>query len=68
MMHLFSLMGVQPPRAMKGTPNMLKARHRARTGVDPVTNVQRVGKPPRLSGLQIKSLLPHGEYNTLYID
>ena len=58
---------MQPPRAIKGTPNILKARYLV-TRVDPVINVQLVGKLPYLSSLQIKDLLLQGEQNALHID
>jgi hypothetical protein len=67
-MHHFSLTVVHPPRAMMGTPIMPKARYLNKTGVDLIINVQRVGKPLRLSGLQIQSLLPQGEQNALHVD
>jgi hypothetical protein len=68
MMYHISLKVVQPPRALRGTPLVLKSRHLMKTGADPVINVQLVGKPPRLSGLQIKSLLPQGEQNAQPVD
>ena len=67
MMYHISLKVVQPPRALRGTPLVLKSRHLMKTGADPVINVQLVGKPPRLSGLQIKSLLPQGEQNAQHV-
>jgi hypothetical protein len=67
-MRLFSLKVVHPPRAKIGTPILPTARYSKTTGADPVINVQRVGKPPRLSGLQIKRLLPHREHNALHVD
>jgi hypothetical protein len=66
MTHHFSLV-VNPTRAMKGTPNMLKARH-LRTGEDPVINDQLARTMSGQSGHQIMSLLKLKAQNALLVD
>ena len=63
MTHYFSLV-VNPTRALKGTPDMLKARY-LRTREDLVNNDQPVRTMPGQSGYQNMSLLKLKAQNAL---